>query len=141
MQTPLSLKPPVAITVPAVAWPFRDELIDVFATQERISRSRSTRVIDALFHFLAVAATFRGRNLRPADEISAAWMLFVAYTKEYTEFCDELGGYIHFRPATSPRTIATTTPADAINLMEKFEIPFNKMVWMPECVSPETVKS
>lgn len=139
MQTPISLKPPVAITVPAVAWTFRDELIDVFAIQERISRSRSARVIDALFHFLAVAATFRGRNLRPADEISAAWMLFVAYTKEYTEFCEELGGYIHFRPNTSPRTITTVTSADAIKLMEQFGIPFDTMVWMPERVSPETV--
>lgn len=88
----------------ALAHPAEDGLLTRFARDHGVSIDHASEVFEEAKRFL-VLGRLVGAQLAPSPEVDEMWHSWILYTKDYHQFCDKLGGYIHHKP------IPTGSPA------------------------------
>jgi hypothetical protein len=69
---------------------------DRLAQENMWTKEYSKRVVEEYQKFMYLART-QG-NVTPSIQVDEAWHLHMIYTRDYMEFCELLGGFIHHGP-------------------------------------------
>ncbi len=69
-----------------------------------IKKNEAEAIMDAALGFLKLCANHPENRFAPSEKVDIGWHTFLMYTREYHEFCRDLGGnYIHHVPNDDPR--------------------------------------
>jgi hypothetical protein len=69
-----------------------ERLVARLVSDEGLSPAFATRVMDQALAFLGASASHRGEPLSPSRAVDAGWHIFVLHTRDYREFCGQVGG-------------------------------------------------
>lgn len=91
-------------------------MIEKICAHQDLTEDEALEVFEDTKRFL-IAATLLDRSLAPSLPVDEVWHAWILFTKDYHDFCDGLGGYIHHRPV--PKGDAAQPPLDpTIAVME-----------------------
>jgi hypothetical protein len=74
-----------------------DFLIQKYARDYDVDQADARALFEETKRFL-VAGVLTDQSLAPSLQVDQMWHSFILFTKDYHDFCDSLGGYIHHRP-------------------------------------------
>jgi hypothetical protein len=85
-------------------------LIKKFCQEHGIPKSEAEQCFEETKKFLTLCATNQGINYSPSKVVDEMWHQFILHTRDYFEFCNHLGGFIHHQPAAKrqPRSYEKT---------------------------------
>lgn len=84
----------------ALAHPPLAFLIDKFCAEYGYAEADARELFEETKRFLVVGR-LADQLLAPSLPVDRMWHSFILFTKDYHDFCDLLGGYIHHRPIPS----------------------------------------
>jgi len=69
-----------------------------------VSHAELLRHERELKRYLVLRSRLRGTTLPTPRVLDQLWQVFLLYTRDYAQFCDTLGGFIHHVPADAAPT-------------------------------------
>lgn len=110
-------------------------LTDRVAREENIPAQDAVRVVEQALAFLVACALNPEARLSPSKQVDVGWHAFLAYTREYQDFCTRVAGrFIHHAPAeTIPDPVAAI--GATVEAMRAADLPVLPELWIPasEC--------
>lgn len=82
-----------------------------------LTEGQTRECFEELKRFLVTKALYPDKLFSPSSLIDDAWHTFIIFTKDYFDFCDLLGGYIHHRPLADGERIGVTRSWDVEKLV------------------------
>lgn len=90
MQEALSFSPP-------------DLLIRRFSVDFKVTETEAKERFEETKKFLVLSATNRTNTYSPSKTVDEMWHSFLLSTKDYFEFCKQLGCFVHHQPSEKPQ--------------------------------------
>lgn len=87
----------------AMSFPPPALLIKRFCAENNISKKEARDIFQETKKFLVLCANNRAANYSPSKEVDDMWHQFMLHSRDYFNFCELLGGYIHHQPTARPR--------------------------------------
>jgi hypothetical protein len=84
----------------ALAHPPQEFLIEKFAKDHGYAEADARALFEDVKKFLLLGSIVSA-SPAPSLPIDQMWHAFILFTKDYAEFCDKVGGFIHHRPLPS----------------------------------------
>ena len=81
----------------ALAHPAQPFMIKRFIAANDYTEEAALRLFDEVKKFL-IANRVLQVKAAPSEPVDQMWHAWILFTKDYTAFCDQLGGYIHHLP-------------------------------------------
>ena len=75
-----------------------------YQQQYDVSHEELLRHERELKRYLVLRSRVRGATLPTPRVVDQLWQVFLLYTRDYSQFCDTLGGFIHHVPSDSAPT-------------------------------------
>ena len=69
-----------------------------------VSHAELLRHERELKRYLVLRSRLRGATLPTPRVVDQLWQVFLLYTRDYSQFCDTLGGFIHHLPSDGAST-------------------------------------
>lgn len=110
-------------------------LIDRIAREEDIPAEEAVRIMEQALAFLVACAFNPDARLSPSKQVDIGWHAFLAYTRQYQEFCVKVAGrFIHHAPIDTPED-EIHDPVAAIGAtveaMRAAGLPVVPKLWIP----------
>jgi hypothetical protein len=96
-----------------------------------ISEAEACRRFAATLDFLQLCGEYSDLRFTPATPVDDGWHIFVLYTREYAQFCNQLcGRFIHHTPCNTPGQEGTMPGWRAtVAFMRQHGISFEEDIW------------
>lgn len=96
-----------------------------------IDSEMSERILDQTLGFLSLISKDKEHMYSPSQLVDKGWHTFILYTKEYSDFCDNIAGqYIHHSPNDDPSTdYDKIERGDPVEAMKTLGIPVDQPLW------------
>lgn len=78
-------------------------LLQRFSQDQKVSLEEANERFVETQKFLTLCATNRKASLVPSQSVDAMWHQFILFTRDYSTFCEALGGYVHHQPSAEPQ--------------------------------------
>ena len=75
-----------------------------YQQQYDVSHAELLRHERELKRYLVLRSRLRGATLPTPRVVDQLWQVFLLYTRDYSQFCDTLGGFIHHVPSDGAST-------------------------------------
>ncbi|MER5621974.1 hypothetical protein ABT061_13125 [Streptosporangium sp. NPDC002544] len=110
-------------------------LTDRIAREEDIPTEDAACVMEQALAFLVACALNPDARLSPSKQVDIGWHAFLAYTREYQDFCTRVASrFIHHAPADTT-SHPVTTIGTTVEAMRAASLPVVPELWIPasEC--------
>jgi hypothetical protein len=79
-----------------------DRMVNRIVKDESVELSLAERIMDQALAFLTLCALEPQGRYGPSPLVDIGWHTFILYTRQYAEFCEKMGGFIHHNPSDVP---------------------------------------
>lgn len=102
----------------------------VAKNNEDISSEQAEEIVDATLGFLKLCAECPDHQFVPSRCVDAGWHTFLLYTREYYNFCERVGHFVHHEPSDgNPLKRPAHVLADTVRFMDEHEVPYSCKMW------------
>jgi hypothetical protein len=109
-----------------------ERLVSRIVKDENMERPLAGRIINEALGFLRLCATEPDDHYSPSPLVDIGWHTFILYTREYSAFCQELGGrFIHHVPSDEESVdYGSGNTARTVAALKKRGLVVDELLWV-----------
>ncbi len=114
--------------IPESLW---QRLVTRVTKDASVTQEEAEDIVDGVIGFLKLSADHPGNAFAPSRKVDIGWHVFLMYTREYADFCQQIGRrFIHHRPNDDSNQHNNGNARQTIAFMQLNGIPYNPKTWI-----------